>query len=360
MLSIVLIYTTSMSIISLTILYQMTTKGGYSTNLLMMSVTIAYGFVILIIGYLAKKFIVWLRFNRNMIVFFYLVSALLIIANSIISPIFVNFILINKSEFINYDSPVIFDIGFSPGSLMDLISKMQTITFNGYYIALWLGTIFLLRFYINKIGKLKFYIVISMPIIYFLSYGLSIYQAVYPSSPVTAAISSDFMIPILLYTFSFVACGILFGIAFYLLSKSVTNSKVKIYLNCTGIGIVLFIISASATVLQAALPPYGIPNTLFVGFSSFLILFGLYNSATIIANDSSLYKKIKSSISNDSKLLESIGKSEYESILNIKLADIKQKHMNEIKIPLSLSASEDELRDYAIEILEELQYDRAK
>jgi hypothetical protein len=89
-------------------------------------------------------------------------------------------------------------------------------------------------------------------------------------------------------------------------------------------------------------------------------MFGLYNSATIIANDSALYKKIRNSISNDSKLLESIGKAEYENILNTKISEIKQKHIGEMKEQSSFSTTEEEMRDYASEILEELQQSRAK
>lgn len=354
------IYNTAVSTISIMIVVEILLEGRYLTSLLMLIVAMAYGMVIIMIGFLTKKFLIWLKYNKNIIVFFYLISSILIVVNGIISPIFVDVVLLNKSEYINFSTEIIFEIGFISGSVMDSISKIQTFTFNAYYIALWLGTIFLLRFYIDKIGKLKFYVLTAAPIIYFLSYGLSIYQEVYPNSPVTEAISSDFMIPILLYTYSFVACGILFGIAFYILSKNVGNSKVKIYLNCTGVGIIIFIISASATVLQAAIPPYGVPNTLFVGLSAFLILFGLYNSATIIANDASVYKKIKASISSDMKLLESIGKSEYENLLNNKISEIKKTHLNEMKHQTTFSTTDEEMRAYAEEIINELKHEHSK
>ena len=59
--------------------------------------------------------------------------------------------------------------------------------------------------------------------------------------------------------------------------------------------------------LQAGYPPFGLADVSFVGLSSFIILVGLYQSAISVAQDVQLRKSIKTSVMNESKLLDSIG-----------------------------------------------------
>lgn len=99
------------------------------------------------------------------------------------------------------------------------------------------------------------------------------------------AISENLAIPILLYTASATACGILFGLAFLLISRSISStSHIREYMMIAGFGFMLFFNAGTATVLQAAYPPYGLSNVSFVGLAAFLIFFGLYHSALSIAH----------------------------------------------------------------------------
>jgi hypothetical protein len=77
----------------------------------------------------------------------------------------------------------------------------------------------LLRHNVSRVGKIKFWPLVILPVVYFLSYEISYYQAFFPSSPVTASISSSLMLPILLFTYSANVSGLLVGIGFHSIAR---------------------------------------------------------------------------------------------------------------------------------------------
>lgn len=128
-----------------------------------------------------------------------------------------------------------------------------------------------MRHNIARLGKVKFWVIVTLPIIYFLGQSLLLYPTIYPPSPITEAIASNFMIPLLLYTYSITVCGILLGIGFISISRFVRAARdVRDYMFIAGLGFILFFNSAQATVLQAAYPPFGLFNVAFVATSSTL------------------------------------------------------------------------------------------
>ena len=218
------------------------------------------------------------------------------VLNGIDTIVYYDAILLGKPAMISPDSQVILQTGFTPGTAMSIVNIVQTYSLNAYFLLLWDGTILLLRHHIQRVGKVKFWIPVSFPVVFFLSYEISYYQAFYRSSPVTTAISSNLMLPIWLDTYAITITGVLFGIGFRSVSRSVRrNVHVRDYMVITAYGFVLFLTAANATVLQAAYPPYGLGNVSFVGLASFLIVTGLYNSAISVAQDVKLRQSIKAS-----------------------------------------------------------------
>jgi hypothetical protein len=94
----------------------------------------------------------------------------------------------------------------------------------------------------------------------------------------------------------------------------------------TGFGFMLFINAATATVLQAAYPPFGLSNVSLVGLSAYLILFGLYHSALSISHDVKLRQLVGNSLVSDSNFLNSIGDAQMMHELENKILDITKKN----------------------------------
>ena len=204
---------------------------------------------------------------------------------------------------------------------------------------------------------MKFWVLVLLPLIYFLSYFITLYQQIYPDSTVTQAISENFAIPILLGTASVTACGILFGLSFLLIARSISlTSHIREYMLITGFGFMLFFNTGSATVLQAAYPPFGLPNVSFVGLAAYLIFFGLYHSALSIAHDVKLRQLVRDSLRKDSGFLKSIGDAQMLGELEGKILEITKKNSDtlEEKSGEESSMSDEEIKSYVHYVLQEI------
>jgi hypothetical protein len=287
----------------------------------------------------------------------------MITINAIDSLIFFNVVLSEKSTIINSELEVIFQVGFEPGTFMSLVAMIQTTSMVGYFVLTWAGTILLLIHHMKRVGKIKFWILVTLPLIYFMSYYINLYEVTNPDSPVTQALSSNFIIPILLFTYSIALCGILFGIAFYSIARSIKeNKEIRIFMLITAYGFVLFFNAADATVLQAGYPPFGLANVSFVGLSAFLIFVGLYSSAISVSKDVQLRSFIKKSVKDEAKFLASIGTAQMQEELEKRIMTITRDKSEEISQfdEISPSLSEDEMKRYLEEVIREVESSRQR
>ena len=160
------------------------------------------------------------------------------------------------------------------------------------FILVWAGTVLLLRHNIHRIGKVKFWTLLSTPIIIFSASYLSLYQSL-ASTIGTNNPTMSLVLPLLLIIFSGIASATLIGFAFRFVAKPLSDTTyIKDYMIITSYGFILFC-SATLTSASPGYPPFGFVNVLLVGPFSFLILNGLYRSAISIAEDVNLRRSIK-------------------------------------------------------------------
>jgi hypothetical protein len=344
--------------IIISVVLQILLLSYYYTGLLAISAAISYGLTVLLMGFLAYRLFSWLKLNRSLAVLLYGLAATMVTVNAIDSIIFFDVILLGKPEKTSPQSEVIFEIGFDPGTPMSYVSLVQSNSYLAYFLLTWGGTIIIMRHNVARLGRIKFWVIVSLPIIYFLGYSLLLYPSVYPPSPVTEAISSNFMVPILLYTYSVTICGILFGIGFISISRFVkAEREIRDYMLMSGLGFILFFNSAQSTVLQAAYPPFGLLNVSFVGLASYLILSGLYNSAISVANDVTLRKSIRKSTAEASKLLDNIGSAQMKKEIEDKVLKVTNSTADSLlqETGIHSSLTIEEIKEYMSEVIEELQ-----
>jgi hypothetical protein len=288
----------------------------------------------------------------------YGLAAAAITVNAVDTIVYYDATLLSKPAIVTPQSQVIFQTGFTPGTAMYVVNLVQTYSLNGYFLLIWGGTILLSRHQIQRVGRIKFWILVTLPVVFFLSYEMSLYQKLYPSSPVTTAISSSVTLPILLYTYVITICGVLFGFGFRSISRALRqHSHLKDYMVITAYGFVLFVNAADASVLQAGYPPYGLANVSFVGLASFLILTGLYNSAISVAQDVKLRQSIKAStLQQSSKLLDSIGTAQMTKEIEDRVMKMTQDNASMLAAQSGVepSLTDNEIKSYLDKVLEEL------
>jgi signal transduction histidine kinase len=188
-----------------------------------------------------------------------------------------------------------------PTQLLDLYNQVIYWTSLSPYILTWVGTAFLLHYYSKrtenkKIGTIKFWVILAIPLVLYLV-----------GSGLIFSLPSD--IP---YRFYFrlvfragtIGSSVLFGLAFYIITRRLNSIKVKDYLIISAMGIVIIGIANEISALQQT---YGAAAHSLVLLASYLFSIGLYCSALSVSQDSSLRKSIRNSTMEAAKLLDIIG-----------------------------------------------------
>lgn len=294
--------------IMLIVVIEILATNSYYTNLLTIAIVIGYGMTTLLMSVLAFQLFSWFKTKKSLVVLLYGLAAIMIIVNAVDSIVLNVVPLLGKPSMVTPKSEVIFETGYNPGTIMSVVTFLQSNSVLGYIILTWAGSIFLLRHHIQRVGRIKFWFLVILPLALFASFNISYFQGAYPNNPVTTITPSNLMLPFIVIVLSTTVCGILFGAGFWSIAKFVSHtSNVRDYMIITGCGFALFFTAADAGLLQAGYPPFGLADVSFVGLSSFIILVGLYQSAISVAHDVQLRKSIKTSVMNESKLLDSIG-----------------------------------------------------
>ena len=188
---------------------------------------------------------------------------------------------------------------------------------------------------------------------YLISYPLFVLGYFTPSGETDTEVMNN----ILVVSMSSIVAGIIFGAAFLSIARTLRRgTAIRDYLILAAYGMLIFYIAGSATVSQAAYPPFGLVSTAFTGLSTYLIYVGLYSSAVTLSQDLTLRKTIRKSVMEQSKLLDSIGTAQMERELQTSVLTIAKKTSDEMKenSGIEASLSEDDIRDYMSLVIKEL------
>lgn len=325
--------------------------SAYNT-IVLAAVIISYTLSIVMAGLLTFRFYQWFKSSRNIVILAYGIASALLSINAGFTLVYVSYTLLS----------VIPNVMPHIGSMF-VFSTYSTVLNSGYvlssivsFMAMWIATILLLRHHSKKLGVVKYWILVTMPLVYFLSQ----FQPMFLDLLLDYR-SSNLIVFNILYTLFFSLSkpigGILFGIAFWIIARSVHYSGVSDYLMIAGYGVLLFFTSNQATVLiNLPYPPFGMATISFVGLSSYLLLVGIYASAISVAEDSTLRKSIRKLAVKESKLLDSIGSAQMEQEIQkrvIALSKETEKLMIE-QTGVETSLSEEDAKEYILEVLTEL------
>jgi hypothetical protein len=263
--------------------------------------------------------------------------------------------LMQSNSIIRSGDVAVFQV-FSIATLGDLITIASHTASSAAYVLTWIGTVMLLRPYIKKLGSIKFWTIMAAAMLYYIiQFPLFVLGYYNPSEGENA------MTNILIFSMSAVFTGIVFGAAFLSVARTLqTGSIIRDYMIIAAYGFVLFYVSGSAMVSQAAYPPYGLAAVSFTGLSCYLIYTGLYFSAISVSEDMALRQSIRKSVLEQSKLLDSIGSAQMERELQTRVLTVAKKASdimakeNGVEAPMT----EDDMKEYMEVVIKELQSKR--
>jgi hypothetical protein len=332
-------------IIALVIL-QILIAQGYNTVMLYIALSISYGLWVVTLGLLAKAFFSWYRSKKNLMVLIFGLSMVAYVINGV-------FGLYGQVDELAKRNLVIEsgDVAIFPESPSSILTVYQTAS-SVAYVLTWIATVMLFRPYVEKLGKLKFWSIMGATMAYYLiQFPLFTLGYFAPSE------NSNAMTNILIFSLSAIFTGILFGVAFLSVARTLQiGTAIRNYMIIAAYGFLLFYVAGSALVLQAAYPPYGLVSVSFTGLSCYLIYNGLYFSAISVSQDMTLRQSIRKSVMDQSKLLDSIGTAEMEKEVQNQVLTVAKKTSAamEEKTGVEASMNEGDMKDYVELVIKEL------
>jgi hypothetical protein len=121
-------------------------------------------------------------------------------------------------------------------------------------------------------------------------------------------------------------------------------------------GFLLFYIAGSAMASQAAYPTFGLASVSFTGLSCYLIYAELYSLAVIVSQDIALRYSIRRSITEQSKLLDSIGTAQMEQELQSRVLTITKKLSDKMvqETGVEMSMTENDVKEHIEMVMKEI------
>lgn len=308
------------------------------------SYVINFGLWISTLGLLAKAFFSWYQFsNKNFMVLILALSMIAFVFNGAANIVYY-FTFLSEQKPVVTSSDVAYFPEFGAETLVDqanLVSQASNIV---SYVLIWIGTVKLLYPYIRKFGKVKFWAIMVAPMIYYLiNFPLFVLGFFNPEN-----VNVDAMTNIIIFNFAIIFTGIVFGVAFLSVAKTLKkDSNLRNHMIIAAWGFTLFYIAGSATASQAAYPPYGLVSISFVGLSCYLIYSGLYSSAVTVSQDIALRNSIRKSVTEQSKLLHGMGTAQMQQELESKVLTINKKvsDMMEEETGVEPSMTEEDIKE---------------
>src|ERR671921_424885 len=265
----------------------------------------------IILGILSLRFIQWFRFATSFSILIYGV-----VFSVIIFLILITIPLLTQ-QFTN-QSQMIYPRDYS-SLIMAVIVPSRDIAFiyglGNYVLPLmiipsWILTILLLKPYVNRIGKKRFWLIVVIPLLYQLfSFIVRDSNLVTDPTLVEIIYSQQFQI---IFAVSYQVSGLFFAIAFLIIGRKLKRKGMKNYLIICSIGIVsLFSSMQPGMPFYAVYPPFGLVTLLFLGLSSYLLLVGMLGCAAYVSRDIKLRRQIYKGLEVNADVLNKIHKGSH-------------------------------------------------
>ncbi len=352
------------------IILQIFVNSYYYTSMLTWSSSISYAIASIIMVILALDFFSWYRSNRNFILLLYGVSFIITSISIVSSLVFFTVILLSMPDKIISPSPSELtpeqnEVGHGPDirkfDQSTILGKVQTVFVTSHivsFLLLWGSTVMLLHTYSKKLGKVKFWTIITIPIASFLSIFVIVTPFVLSLSYGSSDMDTIFkvLVDALGYTLPAVVSSILFGLPFWMIARSLSSSTLKDYMIIAASGFALFELATTGSVMLASYPPLGLASVSFVGLSSYLMFIGTYSAAISMSEDVKLRQSIRKSAVDESKSLVSIGSAQIEQKIEKKVLEMAKDNAASMteQTGVQLSLTEHDMKQYLSTILKEI------
>ena len=337
---------------------QMGFVSMYNSNLTLMILFTSFAPSIMFTLSLVLLLVGWFRSSKNFMIIAYAISFSIVSIYLVLSMVYVNAQFTFNAEWIKAKSlhntlvnSFVSNLSLSFGVTLDALFLIS-------FVLAWIATVALLRQYRNKIGGTRFWVIMTIPLIYFLfpfeTYFANFSEEMLSGSPVIFTV-----IYIILFSATKQVGGLLFSIVFLTAATKIKQPNLQNSLKIAAIGIaVVFSSTEINSLLYAAYPPYGVLSIMLMPLGSYSLFIGLFASAKLVSQDKKLRQEFFQSAEKQLALLKTIGKVQMEKELEKSLKSILKRSsvLDESKDDYR---GEENVRELVQEVLEELRSKRS-
>ena len=335
----------------------MSTQEYYSVFLIFTS-GIAYGSAAAVSVISSIMLVSWFKISRSSYVTLIFGAAFAFnVYVFIYVPLYDIQILAEKDRVITPASEVLFSTDsflIQPGSFQENFYDIYGYLSTGIFLMFVIGSATMLHHYANKMGRLKFWILLLLPLMYYASTLIDIIGVYVPES------DEEFFYYYLYASLIGVVGGGLLGFAFWTISNALKpNKAVMTYLRLCACGFVLNSIASVASISAAPYPPFGAVSVSVLTLSSYMIILGLYSTAISISQDIRLRQFIKNMTKKDLGFLSNIGQAQMQKQIQTKASDLEsvvkeQRVELEKASGIQSSIQSQDIKQYLLEVLQEV------
>lgn len=335
------------------LIFQQFYYNYYYTSISIFIIMISYGTAGGFIIWLSLLFFSWYKSNRNLIVFLYFISTLMIAFNLIITGVYTGVKMSERPELTGEYVGGSGDVSF--GKHLFLGNVYRIFSFISFF-SIWITTTVLMINYREKQSNaIVYWILLSIPLIYFLI--TYFYQYILGNILISYLEIDPITVSIMLIAFLSLSKpigGLVFGVAFWKISRIMSYERnIMTYMIISGFGIFL-IFAANQAIVQivSPYPSFGLSSITVLNIATFLMLLGIYNSAKLVSSNNRLRKLIHNN-ALESRLLDIIGKAEMEKEIQKTVKKIAQNKDILEKGKTEFELDEKELEKYIDSVIRE-------
>jgi hypothetical protein len=337
------------------IVLQMLLNSSYSTIDLVIIISCSYALSISILGVFIARMLGLLTLRHEILALILFVLAIgSITANILITLVNVSLRLFERPAETRVFLAGSMDISKGRFNVLD---DLYFVSYLISFITAWIATATLLHHYSHRIGKLKYWLVASVPMIIFLAQFVPSYAStLFPSLELDPFFIARMVT--IISTLSKPIAGLMFGIGFWTMARVADkDSPIRRYLVFTGFGFFLLFSSNQAILMSIApYPPFGIATATVMGLSAYLVVIGLYTSTVTMSQDSELRRYIRRLARSQTRLFDSMVSAESGKEIEKRVLELIKKQSIEMETRTGIGTSLDEkqAREYIEEVIREI------
>ena len=222
------------------------------------------------------------------------------------------------------------------------------------FVFAWIPTVILLKTYSLRFGKAKYWLLVTIPIAYFILPFLFDELGTFDYLRLEYGRQFNLVYNIFFSPYRQVG-GLLFGMAFFITAMKIRRQDLRGLVMISGIGMTLLYAS---TVIHGisyiVAPPFGLVTISFLGLASYMLSIGIVASSRELARDSVIRRELSQIAGKQLSLLRNIGTAEMEKSLIKNIKPIMEKSIIANDTSLENPMEQEDYKEMVREILVEL------